>query len=175
MPIRDDRAKTFVLTGVLTALALGLSLIDQSVSAFLAFLPGFKLGLANLVSLFALYYLGFSWALLICVVRCLLTAMFSGQLTMFFFSIGGGILSLVVMQLAKDKLSIIKVSMLGGVVHNMAQLVIAGLVTATADILSYLPVLIVLGTLTGFALGLVSVLIFRRLPRSWKLLSDLSP
>ena len=162
MPTRDKRSRTLVLAGVLTAVALALSLIDAAVSSLLAFLPGFKLGLANTVSLYALYVLGLPWALAICVVRCVLTAVYSGQATMFLFSILGGIGSVLIMGTLRQHLSVLKVSMVGGVTHNLLQLAAAALITGTASIGSYLPVLIALGTVTGFLIGWLCAELLRR-------------
>lgn len=163
----DNRIRLLVLSGILTGLALALSLIDSSVSSLLAFLPGFRLGLANIVSLFALYFMGLPWALLICAARCILGAVFAGQMTMFLFSIFGGVGSLLIMRLAKNHLSLLKVSMCGGVTHNLLQLVTSAVLTATAAIFSYLPILLVLGTTTGFLMGWICALVFRRLPERY--------
>ena len=154
MPTRANRSRTLVLAGVLTAVALAVSLIDAAVSSLLAFLPGFKLGLANIVSLYALYTLG--------VVRCVLTAVYSGQATMFLFSILGGVGSVLIMGLLRKYLSVLKVSMTGGVTHNLLQLAAAALITGTASIGSYLPVLIALGTITGFLIGWLCAELLRR-------------
>lgn len=159
-----SRVRTLVLAGILTALALALSLMDTFISSVLAFIPGFKLGLANAVSIFALYYLGLPWACLIAAARCLLAAFFSGQATMLLFSLLGAFGSLLAMWCARWRLSLVKVSVLGGVTHNLMQLLAAGLVTATPSIVSYMPVLIVLGTATGLGLGVLCGLVFRRLP-----------
>lgn len=164
MPQRDNRTRRLVLSGILTGLALALSLIDTSLSSLLAFLPGFRLGLANIVNLFALYYMGFPWALLICTARCVLGAVFAGQITMFLFSVLGGIGSLLVMRALRPYLSLLKVSMAGGVTHNLLQLLTSALITATAAVAVYLPVLIVLGTITGFLMGWICALVFCRLP-----------
>lgn len=162
MPTRDNGLRTLILAGILTALAMALSLIDVAVSSLLAFLPGFKLGLANIVSLFALYTMGLPWALGICAARCVLTAFYSGQLTMFLFSILGGVGSVLLMAGLQRCLSVLKVSMSGGVAHNLLQLLAAALITSTPGIGSYLPVLIALGTATGFLTGWLCAEVLRR-------------
>lgn len=163
MPTPDNSLRKLVLAGVLTALALALSLMDTAISSLVAFLPGFRLGLANIVSLFALYTLGLPWALAICTVRCVLTAVFSGQVTMFLFSIMGAVGSTLVMGSLRRLCSILKVSMTGGVTHNLLQLTAAALITATPGIAGYLPVLIILGTLTGFLTGWLCAQLLTRL------------
>ncbi len=159
-----NKTSKFILSAVLCGVALALSLLDGAVSALLP-LPGFKLGLANIVSLFALYYLGAPYAVLICIVRSLLAAIFGGNLTMLFFSLAGGLLSILIMLVFLRRLSLIKVSVLGGVTHNLAQLVIAGLLTATPQVSYYLPVLVLMGTVCGFCMGLLCKLVFSRLHR----------
>lgn len=160
-----DSSRRLALAGILTALALALSLADTAVSSLLAFLPGFRLGLANIVSLVALYILGLPWALAISIARCVLTAAFSGQVTMFLFSIMGSVGSILVMALLSRHVSVLKVSMSGGVTHNLLQLAAAALVTATAGIAGYLPVLIALGTLTGFLTGYLAARLLPPLQR----------
>lgn len=164
MASQDNRTSKFILAAVLCGIALALSLLDGAISALLP-LPGFKLGLANVVSLFALYYLGFSWATLICIVRSLLTAILSGNMTMLVFSLTGGLVSLLVMFLLMKKLSLIKVSVTGGITHNLMQLACAALLTATPQVSYYLPVLAVMGAVCGFFMGLLCALVFSRLKR----------
>ena len=161
MALQDNKTSRFVLAAVLCGTALALSLLDGAVSSLLP-LPGFKLGLANVVSLFALYCLGLSWSLLICVVRSLLTAIFSGNMTMLFFSLAGGVVSILIMYLALKRLSIIKASVLGGISHNLMQLLAAVLLTATPQASYYLPVLVLMGTVCGFFVGVLCALVFRR-------------
>lgn len=166
MPSQDNKTSRFVLASVLCGIALALSLLDGAVSSLLP-LPGFKLGLANVVSLFALYSLGLPWAVMICVVRSLLTAIFSGNMTMLLFSLLGGLLSIVVMFLLMKKLSLIKISVVGGITHNLAQLLAAALLTATPQVGYYLPVLVLTGTVCGFFIGVVCSIVFRRLRLSF--------
>lgn len=162
MALRDNKTSRFVLAAVFCGLALALSLLDGAVSSLLP-LPGFKLGLANVVSLLALLTLGLPWTLLICLVRSLLAAALSGNLTMLFFSLAGGVVSILVMRLAQKRLSVIKMSVLGGVSHNLMQLVCAALLTATPQVSYYVPVLVLTGTVCGFFVGVLCTLVSRRL------------
>ncbi len=151
--------KRLVLAAVLTALALALSLVDSAVSSAIPFLPGAKLGLANIVSLYALYALGLPYALLICVARCVLTALFSGNITMLVFSLAGGLASILVMFVLKRFASIIKASVAGGITHNIMQVGVAALITATPQTVYYLPLLIAAGAISGFLMGLACGLV----------------
>lgn len=162
MALRDNKTSRFVLAAVFCGLALALSLLDGAVSSLLP-LPGFKLGLANVVSLLALLTLGLPWTLLICLVRSLLAAALSGNLTMLFFSLAGGVVSILIMRFAQKRLSVIKTSVLGGVSHNLMQLVCAALLTATPQVSYYVPVLVLTGTVCGFFVGVLCTLVSRRL------------
>ena len=162
MALRDNKTSRFVLAAVFCGLALALSLLDGAVSSLLP-LPGFKLGLANVVSLLALLTLGLPWTQLICLVRSLLAAALSGNLTMLFFSLAGGVVSILIMRLAQKRLSVIKTSVLGGVSHNLMQLVCAALLTATPQVSYYVPVLVLTGTVCGFFVGVLCTLVSRRL------------
>lgn len=149
------KTRKLVVAAVLCGLALALSLVDSAVSSFIPFLPGFKLGLANIVSLFALYSLGLPYTLLICVVRSALAAMLSGNITMLFFSLAGGIASILVMFALKKAMGIIKVSVTGAITHNILQVLVAIVLTATPQTLYYLPILIAVGAASGFAMGVL--------------------
>lgn len=158
----NQSARTLVLSAILVALALVLSLADTVVSSVFPFLPGFKLGLANIVTLFALYYLGFRQSLVINVLRCLLAALLSGFLTALFFSLAGGLLSLAVMALFHKRISIVKASVLGAVAHNMAQAAVAFWLTGTPQVVYYIPFLVVAGAVSGFITGIVCNLLLNR-------------
>ena len=106
------------LCAVLAAMALALSYMENLLpTALLVPLPGFKLGLANIVTVFALYYLGAAPAMAILVARCLLGAMFAGNVPALFFSLMGGVLAMLIMILLHrlPGLSIYGVSVAGAV------------------------------------------------------------
>ncbi len=162
MRLPADRTQKFVFSAVLCGIALALSLVDAAISSTIP-LPGFKLGLANIVSLFALYTLGLPWALMICLARSLLTALLSGNLTMLAFSLMGGIASILVMWVLIRFLSMIKVSVAGAITHNCMQVLAAVLWTSTPQTVYYLPILIAAGALSGFAMGVVCKLVIGRM------------
>ena len=120
--------------------------------------PGIKLGLANIVIIVALFKLGVKYAFAINIVRIAVAGLlFSGIFGML-FGLAGGILSLTVMALLKKTgvFSIVGVSVAGGVVHNMGQLLIAALLMANFAVAYYLPVLLISGVLTGAGIGVLS-------------------
>lgn len=144
------------LSGVLTALAAIFSYVEALIP-FSFGVPGIKLGLANVVIVFALYSIGPRFALLISVVRILVVSSLFGSPAIAMYSMAGALLSLAVMvPLQKTgKFSMIGVSMAGGVFHNIGQLVVAALVVETMQILYYFPVLLIAGMVTGILIGII--------------------
>ena len=144
------------LSGVLTALAAIFSYVEALIP-FSFGVPGIKLGLANVVSVFALYSIGPRFALLISVVRILVVSSLFGSPAIAMYSLAGALLSLAVMvPLQKTgKFSMIGVSMAGGVFHNIGQLVVAAWVVETMQILYYFPVLLIAGMVTGILIGII--------------------
>lgn len=156
------KASRITQYALLLALALVLSYVEALVPLSLA-VPGVKLGLPNLVIVFALYRLGFRDACVISVLRIVMVALLFGNALSMAYSLSGAILSLSVMVLLLKygKLSVVGVSVAGGVFHNIGQIVCAMLLLETSQIAYYLPVLLVSGTLAGIAVGVVSGLLVR--------------
>ena len=150
--------------GVFVALALIFSYVETMIP-FQIGIPGVKLGLANLIVVIALYKTDVKEALLLSVTRVVLSGFIFGNLASILYSLAGGLLSLAVMALLKKyvDLSIIGVSVAGGVFHNIGQLVVAAIVVETYSVTGYLPVLLVAGLITGFVIGTVATEMIRRL------------
>ena len=154
------------LCALLTALALALSYLENFFPLSLAIpLPGVKLGLANIVTVFALYALGTAPAFLILIARCLLGAMFAGNMSALIFSLLGGVAAMAVMAgLSRlGRLSVYGVSVGGAAAHNCGQVAAAVLTLGNTAPLYYLPVLLGVSLLTGALTGLVSACLFRAL------------
>ena len=153
---------------VLTALALALSITERLLPlTVLIPLPGLRLGLANLVTVFALCRLSGREALLILVARCLLGAIGGGNLTALAFSMAGGVLALGLMALLLrcPGLSLIGVSMAGAAAHNIGQILIAMAVLGSRAPLVYLPPLLLASVVTGAVIGVASWLLVERVPQ----------
>ncbi len=161
------KVNRLTLYGVLTALALILSYVEASLPAFVA-IPGMKLGLTNIVVMFALYAMGERAAGLINITRILIAALLFGTVLSLAFSLAGGILSLIVMVIAKrtDKLGLVGVSVLGGLSHNIGQILVAMIVMNTKAIALYLPFLWITGIISGIVIGVIGALIIKRVPTS---------
>ena len=158
--------------GVFVALALIFSYIETLIP-FQIGIPGVKLGLANLVIVIALYRMPVGEVYLLSGVRVVLTGFLFGNLMSILYSLAGGILSLTVMWGMKRirSVSILGVSIAGGVFHNIGQLLAAALMVETYGVFSYLPVLLISGLLTGFVIGLAAGEMLKRI-RSLQFLQD---
>ena len=149
------------MCAMLTALALGLSTLENlfPVTLFIP-LPGVKLGLANIVTVFALYQLGAAPALCILVARCLLGSLFAGNASALLFSLLGGVLAMLVM-MALRGLSVYGVSIGGAAAHNIGQMAAALITLGNTAVLGYLPFLLAVSLFTGALTGFVSALLLR--------------
>ena len=152
---------------VLTALALALSVAEGLVPlTVLIPLPGLRLGLANLVTVYALCTLGPGDALLILLSRCLLGSLLGGNLTALAFSLTGGLLAygLMWLLLHVPGLSLFGVCVAGAAGHNAGQVLAAIAVLGNPAIAVYLAPLLVASVVTGGVTGLASILLLRRIP-----------
>lgn len=156
--------RRLALCAVLTALALGLSTLEGMFPVSLLIpLPGIKLGLANIVTVYALYALGPASALAILLARCLLGAMFAGNASALLFSLMGGVLSMLVMIVLRHLpgLSIYGVSIGGAAAHNIGQMAAACITLGSTMVLGYLPFLLAVSLVTGTLTGFVTALLMR--------------
>ena len=135
--------------GVFTALALIFSYVESLIPFHIG-IPGVKLGLANLIVVVALYKMGTEEAYVLSVARIVLSGFLFANLFSIIYSLAGGMLSLTVMVFLKKKgwFSVYGVSLAGGVMHNVGQLLIAMLIVETFSVSYYLPVLLVAGAIT---------------------------
>ena len=150
--------------GLLVALSMILSYVESLIPAFVA-VPGVKVGLANIVVIFALYTLGPIEALTVSLLRVILSSFLFGSVLSLLYSLSGALLSLGGMILMKKVkiFSTTAVSVTGGVLHNVGQILVACLVLETDVLLYYLPVLILSGTITGAGIGIIASLVIKRL------------
>lgn len=165
MDKRRKNTQKIALRGLLVAVAMVLSWVETQIPAFFA-VPGIKLGLTNLVVLAALYCLSERDAVLINLLRILLIGITFGNMFSLLYSIAGGLLSGLTMILMKrlGKFDITAVSVAGGIMHNVGQIMVAMVVLETKSLLYYLPVLWISGIVAGLVIGLLSKEVVRRLP-----------
>ena len=160
------KTKRLTLCAVLIALALALSYTERFIPLQMVIpLPGVKLGLANIVTLIALYLLGPKAAFAILISRCIFGAVFGGGITGLAFSLIGGILAMVTMMLAKKLpiFSIYGISILGAAAHNVGQILAAMVLMNSVYIGAYLPYLLIVALFAGFATGAAGAGILRAL------------
>lgn len=141
---------------LLTAVALILSLVESALPP-LAPIPGIKLGLANIITLTALYYMTPADAFIVLLMRILLSALFAGQAMSMMYSLIGGLFCFVACLACKKFLSaryIVLASMVGAIFHNVGQILMAYILTQTVGIFLYFPTLLLSGLLTGLFTGL---------------------
>ena len=144
--------------------AMMLSYIE-SLFPFFFGVPGMKLGLANLAVVMALYLYGWREALMVNVLRILLTGLLFGNMFSVLFSLSGALVSFICMLSAKKLgLSLYGVSMAGGVSHNVGQLLTAAYIVRTVEIGCYAPFLLAAGLVTGFLIGVLGKEMLRRIP-----------
>ena len=169
--IKKNKSKTTQLTvcGILISMALVLSYVERFLPLqILIPLPGIKLGLANIVTLMALFFLGESYAFTILIIRCILGAVFGGGISALAFSLTGGLLAMSVMSIAKKngKISVYGVSILGAALHNVGQILAAMVLMDSVYVIGYLPYLLVVSVFTGLATGTICARVFRILVAS---------
>ncbi|MCD7800358.1 MAG: Gx transporter family protein [Ruminococcus sp.] len=139
------------------AIALTIFVLESQIPIPIA-IPGVKLGLANIVTLYLINQYSTKEALLVLIVRVILGSVFAGQLMSFAYSLVGGLLSLSVMALA-NKIqkgeNVWFTSILGGIFHNVGQIIVAIIVLGSFNVVYYLSVLGICGIVTGLFTGLI--------------------
>ncbi|MDD4298928.1 MAG: Gx transporter family protein [Bacilli bacterium] len=145
---------------MLLALAVVLNIFESMIPILGNIIPGSKLGLANIVILFVIYIYGFKDAVFISLMRVLLVGILRTGLfnIVFFFSLGGGIISVIAMSLVHrfTKLSIIGVSIIGAIFHSIGQILIAIIGLKLPNMIYYLPYLLIISVPTGIVIGMIS-------------------
>ncbi len=164
---RRWNASAIAKLGLLTAVALVLGYFEHLLP--ITGIPGVKLGLANTVLLYALYLIDIPSAILLMFLKVGLSGLLFGGPAAMLYSFAGGAASLAVMIAARrmKSISVVGVSVLGALTHNVAQMVLACFVVQTRAILAYLPVLLLAAAVTGTLTGLIARYTFRGLnPKS---------
>ena len=163
--MRNQGARRIALSGLLTSLMLVFGLIERQFPLPIA-VPGVKLGLANSVLLYSLYMLGIRQSVVLMLLKALLSWLIYMNLSAMLYSLAGGVLSLIAMILVMriKGVSVIGVSALGAVFFNVGQILAAMLVLNTPQLLlTYLPVLMISGVVTGVLTGMVAQTVMKHL------------
>ena len=159
------RTKRLALCAILAAMAMILSYIEALIPMPVP-VPGIKIGLANLIVLIAIYRLGFKYAFVINCLRIFTAGLLFTGVFGILYSMAGGILSILVMYglYRWGIFGIAGISMAGGVAHNFGQLVTACLMMSNIRLMSYFPVLLFAGMISGILIGIVAWMVLGRLP-----------
>ncbi len=164
------KVKKLTAMALLTAVALTIFMIEAQIPPVLP-IPGIKLGLSNIVTVFAVFALGSKEAALILAARIFLGAVFSGNMSTIFYSAAGGflaILSAIGLKRILSKKQIWVAGVFGAVAHAIGQMIAAVLISGTPSLAVYLPVMIVCGVATGLFTGLSAQLLVNRGAGLWK-------
>lgn len=161
-----NKSKTISFLGLCTSLALVLAYLEAIIPPVFPAVPGIKMGLPNIVLIFVLYRFGGGKALIVSMLRIVLVSMLFGNGMAFLYSLAGGLLSMGIMVLLKRTklLSTVGVSVAGGVAHNVGQVLTAMVLLETSQLIYYLVILTVTGTIAGILIGLCGALLVRKIP-----------
>ena len=163
---RDRGAGRVARLALLTAIALTIFLVEAQLPA--APIPGVKLGLANIVTVYAVFALGPRDALMVLCARVFLGAVFSGQMMTLLYSGAGGLLSWLALCLLcrlLDRKQMWLASPVAGMCHNVGQLLAAAGVMRTWAVLAYLPYLVIAGVVAGLFTGVAAQTLIGRMEK----------
>lgn len=157
--------RKLTLNSLLISLALVLSFVERFIPLNLIVpVPGIKLGLANIVTMFALFYIGIPSAITITLLRCVLASLLFGGLSSLIYSLAGAFFALIVMILLKTgykkMFSLVGISMGGAAAHNAGQIAAASLMMKNTAVFAYLPILLITGLATGLITAIISMNLF---------------
>ncbi|WBW50561.1 Gx transporter family protein [Peptoniphilus equinus] len=163
--------RTMVFIGLLVALGLVIGLFERMIPMPVP-IPGAKLGLSNVVVLVTILFFGSKEGFIVAILKSLMLMLVTGAVTSFVFSLTGTLLSTVVMVLAKRYLSkflsTVGISLLGSAFHNIGQILAAMLVLSSANMIYYLPVLLIIGLFTGYFVGIGADFVVKNLRVTFK-------
>lgn len=159
--MKQRNTKRMVYLGLMVGLALALHLFETYIPIPMP-VPGAKLGLANIITMFVIVRFGGRDAILVTIIRTCLGSLFAGTLftPTFFLSFFGGLASAIVMSLIhklfKKHFSIVGISIVGAITHNLTQLTIAAFIVHQVGVYAMLPYMLLFALPTGFFVGLVT-------------------
>ena len=164
------KTRRIVLLGLLTAIALTIFMLEAQLPAPIP-VPGVKLGLANIVTVFTVFLLGPREGVLVLAARVFLGAVFAGNFSTILYSAAGGALAIFVTIglkkiLKKNQLWVAGCA--GAVAHSIGQMAVAVWVSGTLGLLAYLPILIAVSIVTGLFTGLCAQFLLNRGKNFWK-------
>lgn len=166
------KTKKLTLLALLSAIALTIFLVETQIPALVP-IPGVKLGLANIVTVFTVFVLGPREGAAVLFVRIFLGAVFAGNFSTIFYSAAGGVCAIGVTILLRKILTnkqLWVAGCLGAVAHSIGQMAMAVLLTGTPSLAVYLPVMIAISIVTGLFTGLCAQFLVNR-GKLWRIIS----
>ena len=164
------KTKKLTLLGLLSAIALTIFMVEAQIPALVP-IPGVKMGLANIVTVFAVFALGPKEGAAVLFVRIFLGAVFAGNFSTIFYSAAGGACAILITILLRRLLTpkqLWVAGCLGAVAHSVGQVAMAVVITATPSVAIYLPALIAISIVTGLFTGLCAQFLVNRGKDLWK-------
>ncbi len=158
------KAKKTAYLALFTATALILSFVESLIPPVYAAVPGIKIGLPNIIIIYALYKISVLGAFSVSIIRVLLVALLFGNAMTLFYSLAGALLSLTIMVILKKTalFSVSGVSVTGAVFHNLGQIIVAILILDTVEIGYYMIILTLTGVVSGVLVGILSAILLKR-------------
>lgn len=161
-----SRTQKLIYISLLVAQGVVIGLIENMIPYPFSFAPGAKLGLANLITIIALFTMPKKDSFLLICLRLILTTLLGGTVSTFLYSMSGAILSyfgmLLIKCLGPKRVSIIGISATGGFLHNVGQLLTASFIAQSWSVMLYLPILSFFGILSGIAIGIAANYLLQR-------------
>lgn len=155
-----NKNKRLIYISLLAAQGVVITLLERSIPFPFAFAPGAKLGLANMITLLAIFTLPYKDSFKVVWMRLLIATFLGGTLSTFLYSFAGAFLSyggmLLVRLLGPKRVSMIGISAAGGILHNVGQLIVASLIAGSFSVMLYLPILALTGVFSGIAVGVAA-------------------
>jgi len=164
------KVRKLTLLALLSAIALTIFMVEAQIPPIVP-LPGVKLGLANIVTVFTVFVLGAKEGIAVLFVRIFLGTVFAGNFSTIFYSAGGGICAIGVTILLKKLLTerqLWVAGCLGAIAHSVGQMAVAMTLLGTPSLIIYLPVMIVISIITGLFTGLCAQFLVNRGGKPWK-------
>ena len=167
------KTKRLVTLGLLTAIALTIFMLEAQIPPIVP-MPGVKLGLANIVTVFAVFVLGWKEGCMVLFARIFLGAVFAGNFSTILYSLAGGGLAITVTILLKRFLKpkqLFVAGVFGAIAHSIGQMAAAILISGTPQLIVYLPVMVAISIVTGLFTGLCAQYMVNHGGKLWKTIS----
>ena len=167
------KTKRLVTLGLLTAIALTIFMLEAQIPPIVP-MPGVKLGLANIVTVFAVFVLGWKEGCMVLFARIFLGAVFAGNFSTILYSLAGGSLAIAVTILLKLVLKpkqLFVAGVFGAIAHSIGQMAAAIAISGTPQLVVYLPVMVAISIVTGLFTGLCAQYMVNHGGKLWKTIS----